>query len=51
MVKRADERLNERVGRFISGYKRQISERQKDLLNLEKAVSARSVRAENPTGA
>ena len=36
LVKRADERLNERVGRFISGYKRQISVRQKDLLNLKK---------------
>jgi exodeoxyribonuclease VII large subunit len=36
MVKRADERLNERVGRFISGYKRQISEREKDLLNLKR---------------
>jgi exodeoxyribonuclease VII large subunit len=39
MVKRADERLNERVGRFISGYKRQISERQKDLLNLKNGFS------------
>lgn len=36
MVKRADERLNERVGRFISGYKRQVSERQKDLLNIKR---------------
>jgi exonuclease VII large subunit len=49
LVKRANERLNERVGRFISGYKRQISERQKDLLNLKRRISARSFRAKNPT--
>ena len=36
LLKRANERLNERTGRFASSYKRQITDKQKDLLNLRK---------------
>ena len=35
IVKRANERLNERTERFKSGYKRQITNTHKDLLNLK----------------
>ena len=36
LVKRANERLNERTERFTFSYKRQVADKQKDLLNLRK---------------
>jgi exodeoxyribonuclease VII large subunit len=41
LVKRANERLKEKSGRFTTSYKRQITDRQKDLLNLKKRFQPR----------
>jgi exodeoxyribonuclease VII large subunit len=40
IIKQVNERLKERTGRFAASYKRQIVNRQKDLLNLRKRFQA-----------